>query len=180
VRSSARAKFLAGCACMGFGWEAQQTGKSTGGKGKAAGLYRGIFSAVRVCALPSACFEQAGRRGSSGCPFKKNLSYKAPKMALYNAAQRRFPICNTKSCQFIYYDALNCKVAKSTVATSTWGFVERGSANKELVRRLAACGRGRHAGHPRRPPDSSRQPCREEHRRQQCRLGERAGAPAGP
>jgi hypothetical protein len=33
---------------MGFGWEAQQTGKSTGGKGKAAGLYRGGFSAVHA------------------------------------------------------------------------------------------------------------------------------------
>ena len=42
-----------------------------------------------------------------------NLIYKAPKMALYNAAERRFPICNPKSCQLIYYDALNCNVAMS-------------------------------------------------------------------
>jgi hypothetical protein len=80
----ALAKLLAGCACMGFGWEAQQTGKSTGGQGKAAGLYRGGFSAVRVCA--SACFEQGRPPWKFGLSFL-NLSYKAPKMALYNAAE---------------------------------------------------------------------------------------------
>jgi hypothetical protein len=165
---------------MGFGWEAQQTGKSTGGKGKAAGLYRGVFSAVRVRGAAEVstrgrdvCLSMSWRVGERvpssteghrefGLSFL-NLSYKAPKMALYNAAERRFPICNTKSCRLIYYDALNCKVATSICCDEY----------------SPAAGI---AGHPRRPPDPSRQPCREEHRRQleHCRLGERAGAPERP
>ncbi len=71
--------------------------------------------------------------------LKKNLSYKAPKMALYNAAERRFPVCSTKSCQLIYYDALNCNVAMSICCDEYMGYVEGGSA-RELVRRLAALG----------------------------------------
>jgi hypothetical protein len=52
VRSSALAKLLAGCACMGFGWEAQPTRKLNVGEGQSCGSVQlGIAPCVPLLLL---------------------------------------------------------------------------------------------------------------------------------